>query len=462
MLTLQRWNIVDILHSFSTALDLIWHDYPRHHKMVAYLSYRIAEKLGIKREERTSILAAALLHDAGLSPGEARRIKGPGYPGNHRHSVLCYLLLKNCPLLNLSSQPNDPYLLTLSEELTRQGFNIYAVNTILFHHCTFQEINNPDRSYFLSEMLKLTDGDVPIGSYILHLSDYVTLSIDHSRYILHQKREIKEKVKEGKSRFFSPEVADAFLEIVEKDYIWFELVSPRIDSLLRSFFPFPHLDVLRLEDLIPLAELICNLGESKSLFTSVHSRGVTSVAEALAKLAGFQSEEIKLMAIAGYLHDIGKFAIPVEILEKDEKLTEEEYLLVKSHIFYTYEVLSEIKGFETIRDWASFHHERLDGSGYPFGLTSENLSLGARIMAVADVFSALRERRPYRGVLESGDIKKILLEEASAGKLDKEVISLLISHYEEIDSKLLDAQFSALSNFPYIRDVLLRILLPGK
>lgn len=214
--------------------------------------------------------------------------------------------------------------------------------------------------------------------------------------------------------------------------------------------------------MISLAELMCNFLESKSIYTAVHSHGVTATAEALGRLSGLSPEEVSMMSIAGYLHDVGKFAIPLEILEKQGELNREEFLLMKSHAFYTYEVLSEIKGFETIRDWSALHHERLDGSGYPFGLKGEELSRGARIMAIADIFSALREKRPYRQVMDKKSITKILSQQASEGKLDEEIVSLLLSHYEEIDSLFLEAEFSAFSRFPELQNTLIAILAPGR
>ena len=113
-------------------------------------------------------------------------------------------------------------------------------------------------------------------------------------------------------------------------------------------------------------------------------------------LMGFSAWECQLIRVAGNLHDLGKLAVPAEILEKSGQLTDAEYNLIKGHSFYTYHILEAIDELEIITAWAAFHHERLDGSGYPFQISGDQLSLPARIVAVADVFTAITEDRPYR------------------------------------------------------------------
>jgi len=102
------------------------------------------------------------------------------------------------------------------------------------------------------------------------------------------------------------------------------------------------------------------------------------------------------MEVAGNLHDLGKMVIPNSILNKPDKLNKEETAIMRQHTYFTYTVLNSIGGISQIAEWAAFHHERLDGSGYPFHLGADKLGIGSRIMAVADVFTAISEDRPYR------------------------------------------------------------------
>ncbi len=139
-----------------------------------------------------------------------------------------------------------------------------------------------------------------------------------------------------------------------------------------------------------------------------------------------------LMKIAGYLHDVGKLAVPNYILEKDGYLTKDELNVIKSHTYYTKVILEKIRGFEEVALWAALHHEKLDGSGYPFHLKGEEIPLGARIITVADIFTALNEDRPYRKGVSENETAMILTEMAQKGWIDAAIVNLAISHYSEI------------------------------
>ena len=102
------------------------------------------------------------------------------------------------------------------------------------------------------------------------------------------------------------------------------------------------------------------------------------------------------MYLVGALHDIGKMAIDNDILEKPDKLTDEEFSKMKNHAGYTYLILSNINDFEDIRDWAAFHHEKLNGKGYPFGKTAAELNEPERIMVCIDIYQALTSRLFYK------------------------------------------------------------------
>lgn len=98
---------------------------------------------------------------------------------------------------------------------------------------------------------------------------------------------------------------------------------------------------------------------------------------------------------------------------------------MKQHTYYTFQILNLIDGFESINQWASFHHEKLNGTGYPFHLNAKDLCTGSRIMSVSDIYSALVENRPYRRGLERDDIFKILDNQVKEGAIDKEIVMLL-------------------------------------
>ena len=133
----------------------------------------------------------------------------------------------------------------------------------------------------------------------------------------------------------------------------------------------------------------------KSPFTATHSTGVSACADALSELMERADERLKIR-IAGNLHDLGKLVIPNSILEKGTGLSIEEYQIIKSHSYYSYTIMNSIADLGDVAEWGRFHHEKIDGSGYPFHHSGDRLPTQARIIAVSDVFTALAEDRPYR------------------------------------------------------------------
>jgi len=320
---------------------------------------------------------------------------------------------------------------------------------ILHHHTNWKEAKEPESNLFIQAILSATGEDIPLASHILRLANVVSRLISPGRFVLEQVKEIEAILKEFSGSAFSPQIVDAFMSIAEREYFWLDLVSPYIEDFIREMVS-SLVYILGREEVKAIARLSCDFTDFKSQFTAVHSRGVAVVARELAKLSSLSQGEVELIEIAGYFHDSGKLAIPKEILEKPGKLSEKEFNIMKTHPYYAHLALSRIEGLKEIESWASYHHERLDGSGYPFHLQGEEIPLEARILAVADVFSALREKRPYRPVMDKDSIFKVLEEEAKEGKLDSEIVSLLFKHYEEIEAQFQDILLTAMERYQTI------------
>ena len=163
----------------------------------------------------------------------------------------------------------------------------------------------------------------------------------------------------------------------------------------------------------------------KSSFTSRHSIGVAEKASMLAQYMGYDSITVQKMYLAGALHDIGKMAVGNEILEKPDKLTDDEFSKMKNHAGYTYLILSEVNDFEEIRDWAAFHHEKLNGKGYPFGKTAAELNEPERMMACVDIYQALTEDRPYKKGLSHEKTCDILDDMAQKDFIDSDISKII-------------------------------------
>ena len=136
--------------------------------------------------------------------------------------------------------------------------------------------------------------------------------------------------------------------------------------------------------------------ETRDPYTAGHQKGVGRLAAAIAAEMGLEPEQVRGLNLAGIVHDIGKVSVPAEILVKPSALSEFEFGLVRRHPQVGYDILKDIDFPWPIAKTILQHHERLDGSGYPFGLKGKDIILEARILAVADTVEAMASHRPYR------------------------------------------------------------------
>lgn len=136
--------------------------------------------------------------------------------------------------------------------------------------------------------------------------------------------------------------------------------------------------------------------EWRDPYTAGHQRRVADLACAIAEEYGLSQDQIDGVGIAGFIHDLGKISVPAEILSKPARLTKNEFNLIKEHPQVGYDILKEIEFPWPIAEIVLQHHERLDGTGYPEGLTANATHIESRIIAVADVVEAMASHRPYR------------------------------------------------------------------
>lgn len=175
--------------------------------------------------------------------------------------------------------------------------------------------------------------------------------------------------------------------------------------------------------------------EMKDKYTAIHALGVATIAEAIAKRWGWREHKLVNIHMAGELHDIGKIAVPMDILFKPTKLNKLEYAIIQEHPQKCFDILSEINFPSSLSEAVYQHHERLDGSGYPRGLKGNEIIMEARILAVADVLEAMTFRRPYRAAL--GLDKAIAEIKRGAGEIyDKRIVKIAIQLLNEKEKQL--------------------------
>lgn len=165
--------------------------------------------------------------------------------------------------------------------------------------------------------------------------------------------------------------------------------------------------------------------EAKDPYTCGHSARVAWLAERIAREVGLSHQAIETISQAALLHDLGKIGVPEAILRKPGPLTSEEWEIMRRHPVTSAQIVSPLEFFDEGAIVVRHHHERLDGSGYPDGLTGETIPLGSRIVAVADTYDALTSGRPYRDGRSAAEAIRVLRAEAGH-TLDERLVALLI------------------------------------
>ncbi len=406
-----------------------------HNYRVAYISFLLAREITYNNEFLSRIIVSGLLHDIGLflfsSKEDIVMVKSLELEEKgkriHLHAELGFRLLKEFPF-----------------------FSKIAL-TIRYHHCSYERfLKNRERA--------------PYSSQILHLADRIDVFMSNKVPLDSPFREVlkaKDLLREYLFRI-SPKIVDRRLvelfinKFLNKEAFWYELYTRDylLESLQRFLSDFSQ--KLPFDAFFELAGIFAYLIDFKSPFTATHSSGVAQTAIALASLFKFSSQELKLMKVAGLLHDVGKIAIPREVLEKPGRLSFEEMSVMKSHVYFSYKILSKLEVGREIVEWASYHHETLDGKGYPFRLKAAELSLGSRIMAVADIFTALKEDRPYKRGLSNEEALKIIKKLSEKNKLDKRVVNALIENIGKVEASRRVSQEKATSLYRSLRETVNR------
>ncbi|BEP29215.1 HD-GYP domain-containing protein [Helicovermis profundi] len=366
-------NLLDIVVVFINAIDRINPILKNHHRRVSVIAYYIGEAYGLKKNQLTSLVLAASLHDIGaLTVKDSQELMVLDVINPEKHAEMGARMLK-------SFKPFDRI---------RQ--------IVLNHHVNYE--NEKENS----------NETIPYEAFIIHLADRIEILTHNNTLALNQREYILKNIEPLSGSVFDPKLVEVFSKIAKKEFFWFEIDNLTINELVKKL----DTDGFGLKkDYDTLDGLVATLSrviDYKSKFTASHSIQVSHVAYRLACLMELDDETCWGIKIAGYLHDFGKIAIPSEILDKNGPLTHNEYNVIKTHPYYTYDMLSRITWLGDIVKWAAFHHERLNYSGYPRKPEPKELDVEVEIVIYADIFSALSEDRPYRRALNYKEIMSVI------------------------------------------------------
>jgi HD-GYP domain-containing protein (c-di-GMP phosphodiesterase class II) len=394
-------NLHEAIYSLSDALDLVGVTHIHHGKRVAYMAAEFDKQLAWPKPRLDDLFQAAILHDCGVSKTTVHaRLAQFQWEQEGEHCRIGAELLAACPMLS------------------------HLAPIVLYHHSHWRELKDMD-----------LPPEVRLGANCIYLADrtdILTLKfLVDGNDILLGKEPIRNSILEKRGDWFCPELVDAFMEVSRSEAFWFSLEEDHVNGYVATWLAETTRESTSFEELRSLVQIFSSIVDAKSSYTREHSDGVANLSRYLGTLFGLSEEKCEMLELAGLLHDIGKLRMPDELLEKPRRLDEKESIAIRRHSFDTYNILKNISGLEQVALWAAHHHERLDGTGYPYHVRSGVLSLEARIVEVADVFQALAQCRPYRDSLPPDEILNILKEQAACGKLDGEVVAQVEAHLPE-------------------------------
>lgn len=404
--------IVDIIKSLNKMLGLFNPQLAPHLAQVTYLSKKMGEHLGLSPQAMQDLVIASSIHDIGLlslSQKESYLLLEENFPATH--SLTVFLLFNKIPFFH---QPSK---------------------IVKYHHVNYEAQNAH------SVCGNFDNNSIPLESFIIRLADRLAVHINPTQPILEQIEDVYQYIESSKE-IYHPEVLNVFNSVIKKrDYLWLDLVSVPPDLMLEKILLESMIQLPQEGIFAEIAEVIGYLIDFKSQFTASHSYCVAEISSWLFHSGKFPVEEpCSIIREAGFLHDIGKLAIPIDILEKPGRLSPKEWNIMRAHVYYSHAALETMyKEYPCLR-YTPYHHEKLDGSGYPFGLKGEDIPIIARIIAVADVFTAITENRPYRGELSEGEVVKIMKPMADSKRLDEDIVDYILAHFKEAKKRRDEAE----------------------
>lgn len=392
-------DVMGLIGACSYALDCVEAELTQvttlHSKRVAYMSIRMARQMNTPQDALQDLAVCALLHDNALTQYIREELNG---------DITSTTSVSGKPLIGIHCTMGE-------DNLQRLPFLTDVRDVIRYHH------ENADGSGPFGKIWQ----EVPLFARIIHLCDLLDVYCRAKTFTPETYQRADRFLSDHTGTLFDRACVDAFRSAFpESEFV--TLGEDDLETRLWQEVPRIRQD-LDFAQIKALADFFARIVDYKSPFTSTHSIGVATDAELLARYMGFDEDTAQKMYLAGALHDIGKVAIGNEILEKPDRLTDDEFAVMKHHAAYTYSILSNIEDFEEIRDWAAFHHERLDGTGYPFKKTAAELNTQERIMACVDIYQALTESRPYKKGMPHEKASSILRDMAERGWLDGDIVA---------------------------------------
>lgn len=441
-------SLSEIISALSYALDLTEGAVPGHALRSCLLGMRIAEEAKLPASQTSSLYFALLLKDVGRSSSVSRLCQTSSEDERiimtmvdrekrtkpHKSSPsIIRLFWKNVfpnsgaaakiarVLQNDLKRPeNYPESVTLrcdrgASIITKLGMGEFAAEAVRSLDERWDGSGDPD---------SLRGEQIPLLARICAVAQHLDIfSVGRGKQIA------IDTLGERSATWFDPQFVRIALSLHRRGALWAHCSPDNPEEDTRQ--AVLDLDAGAGQKLEPsqidqICEAFADVVDAKSHFTFRHSVGVADAAFGIAKTMGLPAERVQLVRRAAMLHDIGKLSVSNTILDKRSPLNTTEWKAVYQHPRITRLILERVRSFREMSIIAGEHHEKLDGSGYPDRLTARDLSLESRIIAVADIFGALSEDRPYRPGIKAEETLSIMARFAPH-QLDADCFGALVS-----------------------------------
>ena len=441
----------EVLASLSRALDLTEGQPLGHSVRSCVIGMRLGQEAGLNDEHLAQLYYALLLKDAGCSSNAARiaslfgsddqtvkpRLKVVDWDDRMRLAIETWR--SSGMSKSLGARVRHFVSVARQENLTKdmiaarceRGADI--ARRLGFPDGTVDAIRSLDEHWNGHGYPEgKREDDIPLMSRILNIAQTVEVF-----WGAEGPAATETMLRERRGRWFDPALTDRVLSWMRDAQFWTSVVSPEVESQVLSLVPTEWVRDVDEQGLDEIAQAFADIIDAKSPFTFRHSSGVSMYAVAIGQQLGFSPDAIVRTRRAGLLHDIGKVGVSNRILDKNGPLDAAERAAIEQHPVYTWEILRRVSVFADFARQAATHHEKLDGSGYPWNLDADELDLPSRALAVADIYEALTANRPYRDGM-SVDKALGILEREKGTKLDAQAVDALaaaVSH-DDVDDAL--------------------------
>ncbi len=434
---IERVSLSEVLSALSYALDLTEGATPGHTMRTCLVGMRIAEEAGVDAAQRSALYYAILLKDAGCSSNAGRmaamfgsddqfvkpRIKLVDW---HQRVRLAFVTAATVGRgKSVAARLRHFVTIARAGDMTKDLIQIRCdrgasiAQQLGFPAETADAIRSLDEHWCgLGYARGLAGDDIPLLARIANLAQ--TVEAFHHRG---GQRAALRVARQRSGSWFDPRL----VRIVQRwkhDDAWWALLRGDVTAAVVAAEPRDRHMEVDADGLDAVCRAFADIIDAKSPFTYNHSTRVADVARELAAACGLDPTEQRRIYRAGLLHDIGKLGVSNAVLDKNGPMTPEERVAMELHPLHTMEILQRVGVFKRFARTASLHHEKLDGSGYPYGVKGDALDLPSRILVVSDIYDALTSDRPYRAGMSHEKATEIMERERGAKLCDRALDAL--------------------------------------